>query len=134
MIIVSSCLAGRPCRYDGTAKPNERVMRMEELGGLPTPRKPCEIIGGDGSDVLDGKAYVQTEDGADKTAEFIAGANAVLALAKECGVKSAILKAKSPSCGCGRIYNGCFRGELRPGYGVTAALLERNGIHVQTEE
>lgn len=95
---------------------------------------PCEIIGGDGSDVLDGKAYVQTEDGADKTAEFIAGANAVLALAKECGVKSAILKAKSPSCGCGRIYNGCFRGELRPGYGVTAALLERNGIHVQTEE
>ena len=61
-------------------------------------------------------------------------ANAVLALAKECGVKSAILKAKSPSCGCGRIYNGCFRGELRPGYGVTAALLERNGIHVQTEE
>ena len=138
MIIVSSCLAGRPCRYDGTAKPNERVMRMvregvalpvcaEELGGLATPRKPCEIIGGDGSDV-------QTEDGADKTAEFIAGANAVLALAKECGVKSAILKAKSPSCGCGRIYNGCFRGELRPGYGVTAALLERNGIHVQTEE
>ena len=145
MIIASSCLAGRPCRYDGTAKPNERVMRMvhegfalpvcaEELGGLPTPRKPCEIIGGDGMDVLDGKAHVQTEDGADKTAEFIAGANAVLALAKECGVKSAILKAKSPSCGCGRIYNGCFRGELRPGYGVTAALLERNGIHVQTEE
>lgn len=85
-------------------------------------------------DVLDGKAYVQTEDGADKTVEFIAGANAVLALAKECGAKSAILKAKSPSCGCGRIYNGCFRGELRPGYGVTAALLERNGIHVQTEE
>lgn len=80
----------------------------EELGGLPTPRKPCEIIGGDGSDVLDGKAYVQTEDGADKTAEFIAGANAVLALAKECGAKSAILKAKSPSCGCGRIYNGAF--------------------------
>ena len=77
MIIVSSCLAGRPCRYDGTAKPNERVMRMvregfalpvcaEELGGLPTPRKPCEIIGGDGMDVLDGKAYVQTEDGADR--------------------------------------------------------------------
>ena len=73
MIIVSSCLAGRSCRYDGTAKPNERVMRMvregfalpvcaEELGGLPTPRKPCEIIGGDGMDVLDGKAYVQTED------------------------------------------------------------------------
>ena len=57
-----------------------------------------------------------------------------LAYAKECGVKSAILKAKSPSCGCGRIYNGCFRGELRPGYGVTAALLERNGIHVQKEE
>lgn len=99
MIIVSSCLAGRPCRYDGTAKPNEKIMRMvregvalpvcaEELGGLPTPRKPCEIIGGDGMDVLDGKAYVQTEDGADKTAEFIAGANAVLALAKECGFKS----------------------------------------------
>ena len=67
MIIVSSCLAGRLCRYDGTAKPNERVMRMvregfalpvcaEELGGLATPRKPCEIIGGDGMDVLDGKA------------------------------------------------------------------------------
>ena len=65
----------------------------EELGGLSTPRKPCEIIGGDGSDVLDGKAYVQTEDGADKTAEFIAGANAVLALAKECGVKEIIIHA-----------------------------------------
>lgn len=145
MIIVSSCLAGRPCRYDGTAKPNEKIMRMVREGfALPGLR------GGTGRtsnsaqtvrdnrrrrrDVLDGKAYVQTEDGADKTAEFIAGANAVLALAKECGVKSAILKAKSPSCGCGRIYNGCFRGELRPGYGVTAALLERNGIHVQTEE
>ena len=149
MIIVSSCLAGRPCRYDGTAKPNEKIMRMvregfalpvcaEELGGLQTPRKPCEIIGGDGMDVLDGKAYVQTEDGAPQNTRrkdvSELRLSEGLAYAKECGVKSAILKAKSPSCGCGRIYNGCFRGELRPGYGVTAALLERNGIHVQTEE
>lgn len=105
MIIVSSCLAGRPCRYDGTAKPNERVMRMvregvalpvcaEELGGLPTPRKPCEIIGGDGMDVLDGKAYVQTEDGADKTAEFIAGANARACTCKRMRCKKRGFKSK----------------------------------------
>lgn len=87
MIIVSSCLAGRPCRYDGTAKPNEKIMRwcVKALRSLFVRRNwadfklranPCEIIGGDGMDVLDGKAYVQTEDGADKTAEFIAGCKA----------------------------------------------------------
>lgn len=145
MIIVSSCLAGKPCRYDGTAKTNENVLQLvrdglalpvcaEELGGLATPRKPCEIVGGDGADVLDGKASVQTCDGEDKTAEFLAGANAVLEAAKKVNADYAILKSKSPSCGCGKIYDGSFSLGLRSGCGVTAALLERNGIRVQTEE
>lgn len=145
MIIVSSCLAGKPCRYDGTAKTNENVLQLvrdglalpvcaEELGGLETPRKPCEIVGGDGADVLDGKASVQTCDGEDKTAEFLTGANAVLEAAKKVNADYAILKSKSPSCGCGKIYDGSFSGGLRSGCGVTAALLERNGIRVQTEE
>ena len=141
MILVSACLAGIPCRYDGQSKPDERIKEMvkrgeakvfcpETLGGLKIPRVPSEIVGGDGDDVLDGQAKVLSRDGEDRTAHFIAGARATLELCRKHGVTEVWLKAKSPSCGVGRIYDGTFSGTLRPGDGVTAALLRRNGVKV----
>ena len=141
MDIASACLAGMKCRFDGEARPDEKIVELyqkglvklvcpECLGGLPTPRCPSEITGGDGADVLDGRARVCAEDGKDRTEEFLRGAEATLEVAQRCGAKCAYLKAKSPSCGSGRIYDGTFAGRLRSGDGVTAALLKRNGIEV----
>jgi uncharacterized protein YbbK (DUF523 family) len=141
MDIASACLGGMKCRYDGESRPDERIVELhnkglvqlvcpECLGGLPTPRCPCEISGGDGADVLDGRAQVRAEDGGDRTAEFVHGAKVTLEAAWQCGARCAYLKAKSPSCGCGRIYDGTFTGTLRSGDGVTTALLKRNGIEV----
>jgi uncharacterized protein YbbK (DUF523 family) len=113
MVIVSACLAGLRCRYDGSKKACEAVMRLvaegkaipvcpEQLGGLPTPRLPAEIRGG----------RVVRQDGVDVTAEFSRGAEEVLKLAKLAGATTAILKARSPSCGSGKIYDGSFTGGL----------------------
>ena len=143
MIIVSKCLTGECCRYDGGSKPSSRVMELikngqavavcpEQLGGLSTPRLPSELTA-DGAEVLKGRAQVMMSGGRDVTAEFIAGAYAALDIAKECGAKRAILKAHSPSCWCGLVYDGSFTGRLVPGRGVTAALFEANGITVETE-
>ncbi len=141
MKIVSACLAGLNTRYDGKSNPNKEVIKMvlsgeavavcpEQLGGLPTPRPHLEIKGGDGNAVLDGKAKVFNCKGEDKTKEFVKGANATLKIAKECGAKEAIFAQRSPSCGCGKIYDGSFSGKLKDGDGVTTALLKRNGIKV----
>jgi uncharacterized protein YbbK (DUF523 family) len=135
MIIVSACLAGMACRYDGNAKPCEAVLRQvaagqalplcpEQLGGLPTPRAPAEIIGD----------KVIRKDGVDLTAEFTRGAHEALKLAQLVGAKTAILKARSPSCGCGKIYDGSFTGRLVDGNGVFAGLCKKDGIEVRTEE
>jgi len=135
MIIVSACLAGLHCRYDGGEKSNDEVIRLvaegkaipvcpEQLGGLSTPRLPCEIVNG----------KVMRKDGMDVTAEFERGAQDALTLAKLAGAKSAILKAKSPSCGAGRIYDGSFSGSVIPGDGLFANLCRQNGISLQTEE
>lgn len=135
MIIVSACLAGLHCRYDGGGKPNNEVIRLvaegkaipvcpEQLGGLSTPRLPAEIIDG----------RVIRKDGVDVTSEFERGAQDALTLAKLAGAKSAILKAKSPSCGSGRIYDGSFSEKVIPGDGILTELLKKNGITVQTEE
>ena len=105
----------------------------EQLGGLSTPRPPAEIVGGDGADVLDGCASVITVEGEDKTREFLDGAHQTLEIAKSQNAAHAILKSRSPSCGCGRIYNGTFTGALGDGDGVTASLLRRHGIQVMTE-
>lgn len=140
-ILVSACLLGVNCRYDGGNSRNENAIKRfqtdelvpvcpEEAGGLPTPRPPVEIVGGDGNDVLDGKAKVMTAEGADKTEEFLKGAQHALALAQSQGATCVILKAKSPSCGCGAIYDGSFSGTLISGDGVTTALLKRHGIEV----
>jgi uncharacterized protein YbbK (DUF523 family) len=141
MKFVSACLAGIPCRYDGQAKGRAEIVELvksgqtctfcpETLGGLKIPRVPSEIVGGDGGDVLDGRAKVLSEEGTDVTAEFIAGAAAVLALCRKSGDVEVLMKSKSPSCGVGRIYDGSFTGTLRPGDGVTTALLKRNHIKV----
>ena len=140
---VSACLAGECCRYDGNANPNSRAKELcaggalmicpECLGGLPIPREPAEIVGGDGAAVLDGTARVLTKSGVDVTDAFLHGAQKALVLCTENGITEALLKARSPSCGCGVIYDGTFSGSKICGDGVTAALLKRNGIRVYTE-
>ena len=135
MILVSACLAGEPCRYNGRDFPCPAVTALvaagqalvvcpEVLGGLPTPRPPAEIIAG----------RVVTVDGEDVTAAYQAGAQLALQLARQAGCRTAILKARSPSCGCGQIYDGSFSGRLIVGDGVFAALLKMAGIMVRTEE
>ena len=135
-ILISACLLGHPCRYDGKSKPCEAVLRLaqkhellpvcpEELGGLPTPRIPSERQ-------KDGR--VQNQKGEDVTAAYRKGAEAALEIARTNGVELALLKAKSPSCGCGRIYDGSFSRTLTEGNGVTAELLLSHGIRVHTEE
>lgn len=145
MILVSACLAGIKCRYDGCSNLLEKAAELlksgealpvcpEQLGGAATPRPPAEIRGGTGADVLDGRCLVADRYGEDVTGHFTAGACEVLRIAKLIGAKKALLKARSPSCGCGRIYDGTFTGKTREGNGVTAELLLRNGIEVITEE
>jgi uncharacterized protein YbbK (DUF523 family) len=140
MILVSACLAGIKCRYNGSSKPESAIVDLyktgeaiavcpEELGGLPIPRPPAQFQGGTGEEVLDGKAMLVRADGADVTAQFIAGAEAVLRIMKELNLNEAILKSRSPSCGKGMVYR---EGKLVPGNGVCAALLLRNGIKVMS--
>jgi len=145
MLVISACLAGEKCRYcgDGFDYPalrklveegKARPVCPEVLGGLPVPRDPNEIVGGDGFDVLDGQARVLTNRGADETAAFMRGAAEVLAAVRENGASMAILKERSPSCGSTMIYDGTFNGQRIPGSGCTAALLIREGIRVYSEE
>jgi uncharacterized protein YbbK (DUF523 family) len=140
VVIVSACLAGVACRYDGKSCPDEEVISLvatqralpvcpEQLGGLPTPREPAEIQGGDGADVLRGRAIVLDRVGRDVTSNFVRGAAEVLRFAKLIGAIEAILRAESPSCGCGNI---SLRGELVKGDGVTVSLLKQHGISVRT--
>ena len=98
------------------------------------PRLPAEIQGGDGADVLDGRARVVTVSGEDVTVQYLVGARAALEAARRFGLCRAVLKARSPSCGVGQVYDGTFTHRLRPGDGVTAALLKREGITVHSEE
>lgn len=140
MILVSACLAGFRTRYDGTDCLNPEVKKLvaeggavpvcpEQLGGLPTPRMPVEFTAGDGRDVLEGKARAASPlTGEDFTGAFIKGAAEVLRIARLYGATGAILKDGSPSCGTTRVHSA---GEERPGMGVTAALLQKEGIEVR---
>ena len=134
-ILVSACLLGVPCRYDGTGTADARILSLaqkyhlipvcpEQLGGLPTPRPPAERH----------DTRVLTRDERDCTAAFARGAEETLRLAKLFSCRIAILKANSPSCGSGQIYDGCFCGRLIPGDGMTAALLKQIGARVLTEQ
>ena len=127
IFLVSSCLTGLCTRYDGQAKPDsDCISRLqnaiwipvcpEQLGGLPTPREAAEIYGGNGQQVLEGKARVLTESGIDLTAQFIKGAEEVLKIARSQKITAVFLKSKSPSC--------APRGTM----GVTAALLNKHGF------
>lgn len=144
-VLVSACLAGRACRFDGSANSDDVVGRLvasgravlvcpEVDGGLGTPRPPAEIVGGDGADVLAGRARVVASSGRDVTDAYLEGARVAVAAARRTGARAAILKARSPSCGRGAIYDGSFSRATRTGDGVTAALLAANGIEVFTEE
>lgn len=134
-IIVSACLAGIPCRYDGRANTCAPVVELvrrglavpvcpEGLAELPTPRPPCEIAG----------ERVLRNDGADLTEAFARGAQRALetALRHEC--RQAVVKSRSPSCGAGFIYDGTFSKRLCEGDGLWVRLLRRHGISVMTEE
>ncbi len=131
-ILVSACLLGEPCRYDGKSKPCDTVRALGErhtlipicpevMGGLPTPRVPSEI---------QQSGRVVNRDGVDVSDYYLRGAQIALELAHEHGCTLAILKEKSPSCGSREIYDGSFSGNLISGQGICARLLEANGIRV----
>jgi uncharacterized protein YbbK (DUF523 family) len=134
VILVSACLIGVSCRYDGRIKTSAAVLKLakraalvpvcpEQLGGLPTPRPGCQIVG----------SRVRTEAGEDRTAAYRRGAEAAADIADLVGAKTAVLKSKSPSCGIGQIKDGTFSGALKRGDGVTARLLRRRGLRLFDE-
>ena len=115
---------------DGKAVP----VCPEVLGGLPIPRAPAEMQGGDGMAVLEGRARVVNSRGEDVTENYVAGAKAALAIALQAGCTKAILKARSPSCGAGVVYDGTFTGSRTAGDGVLAALLRKHGFEVVADD
>ena len=134
-ILVSACLLGCSCRYDGKSKPCEQIISLasrhclipvcpEQLGGLATPRPPAEIMG----------KRVINNQGHDVTQAYEKGAMEALHLYDTLNCDLAILKSRSPSCGSGQVYDGSFSGTLREGDGITAALLQSRGIPLLTEE
>ena len=144
-ILVSRCLLGHRVRYDGGASgpfdqrqawlDEGRVVPLcpEVAGGLPTPRAAAEIPGGQGGEVLDGQASVITAEGEDVSAQFLSGAYQALELVQRHGIRIAVLKANSPSCGNLLTYDGTFSGVKVTGEGITAALLKRHGVRVFIE-
>jgi uncharacterized protein YbbK (DUF523 family) len=144
-LLVSACLLGSCTRLDGGHNLSEAVAALaecfclvpvcpEQLGGLATPRRPAEIQGGAGAEVLRGAARVLTPEGDDVTEAFLRGARAVAAVARLTGATRAVLKARSPSCGVGQTYDGSFSRRLRQGSGVTAQLLADSGLELWTED
>lgn len=146
-VLVSSCLLGAAVRYNGVPVPcGHPVLRRwlaegrvvpvcpEVDGGLPVPRPPAEIAGGaGGAEVLAGRAAVLEATGGIATAAYVRGAEQALALARAHGVRLAVLKEGSPSCGSGRIHDGSFAGPTVPGAGVASALLRAAGVRVFSE-
>jgi len=144
-VLVSACLLGQPVRYDGRASGHPDVLQRwqsegrvvalcpEVAGGLPTPRPPAEILGGQGRAVLDGEVRVVTVAGEDVSAQFLAGAQLALELVRRHGIRIAVLKSGSPSCGNLLTYDGTFSGTKVSGEGVTVALLRREGVQVFSE-
>lgn len=144
-ILVSACLLGINVRFDGGHNADPRLIAAaadglmipvcpEQLGGLTTPRPPAELQLGDGNAVLRGTARVITRCGRDVTTQFLAGAQEVCRFARFHRAIAAILKERSPSCGCFQIYDGSFSGQRRPGPGVATALLQAQGIAIYSEE
>lgn len=145
MKLISACLLGVKCRWDGTDNKNDKAMELfkkedlipvcpEQLGGLPTPRLRQEIQGGAGKEVLEKKAKVVNENGDDVTDRFVKGAEETLKIANLYQVREFIGKSHSPSCSCSKIYDGTFSGKSINARGITAELLMRNGIKIRGEE
>jgi len=140
MYLISACLVGINCRYNGTNTLDQKLMELMEegkaiavcpelLGKLPIPREPCEII-----ITKDGKRKVVSQSGEDYTYEYLEGAKKTLEICKVIGIEKAILQSRSPSCGYGKIYDGTFSSKLIEGNGLTAGILSKNGLKVFNEE
>jgi uncharacterized protein YbbK (DUF523 family) len=146
MKLISACLLGLKCPWSGDDRyRNNRAVELakfetlipvcpEQMGGLPTPRLLQETRGSTGDDVLNNKCRVINKNGQDVTEEFIKGAEETLKIARQFNIKEFIAKSRSPSCGCGQIYDGTFSGKLIDGDGVTTVLLRRNGLIIIPEE
>ncbi len=148
MKLISACLVSVNCKYNGQNNADDLDPAIyeeykrgnlipvcpEQLGGFATPRLRAQIQNGDGHDVLNNKARVVDENGQDVTKYFIRGAQETLKIAQALGIKAVIFKQRSPSCGCGKIYDGSFSGRVIAGDGVTAAILKQKGIEVISEE
>ncbi len=148
-LLMSACLIGQCCRYDaqnGRSIVTPKLHKMlnngevavicpELAGGLGVPRDPCEIeAGGSAAGVLNGSARVISIKAEDKTQGYVKGAEETLALAQKYGIKTAVLKENSPSCGVHQVHNGAFDKGLVAGRGVTAELLQQNGLRIFSED
>ncbi|WP_238915268.1 DUF523 domain-containing protein [Clostridium sp. YIM B02555] len=144
MYIISACLCGVNCRYNGKSGSNERCLKLfregkavlvcpEQLGGLPTPRNPVELDN-TASQIIEGNGKAMSNKGEDVTQKFINGAYETLKIAKELGATKAILKEGSPSCGANFVHDGTFTGNRINGKGITAQILENEGITVFSDE
>ena len=133
-LLISACLLGENCKYSGgnNYEPLTEALRKrfelvpvcpERLGGLTSPREPAERVG----------ERVLSRTGEDWTAAFYLGAERTLEIARREGISQAVLKERSPSCGCGAVYDGTFTGTVVPGDGVAAELLKRHGVHIRGE-
>lgn len=140
MYLISSCLCGVNCKYSGGNNLNEKCLDLlkegkgilicpEQLGGLPTPRLPAEIIG-NAENILRGMDKITTKNNIDVTNEFLKGAKETLKIAKLYNITKAILKEGSPSCGVKYVYDGSFTGKKIKGNGLTTEILIKNGIEV----
>lgn len=139
MYLVSACLAGENCRYDGTNSKNDKIVHLvtegkaiticpEVAGGLSVPREPCEVV-----KIPNGATKVFSRSRKDVTRNFMKGARKALRIVRKRGIRTAIFKSYSPSCGFGKIYDGTFTGVLTDGNGITVELLRRYGVKIYTE-
>ncbi|MBS4955529.1 MAG: DUF523 domain-containing protein [Clostridium sp.] len=144
MYLISACLCGVNCKYNGLNNYNEICDKLftsgkailvcpEQLGGLPTPRIPSEIIGKSSNILNNNNDYVIDKNGNDVTPQFVKGAKETLQIAKKLNIKKAILKDGSPSCGVNYIYDGNFNGTKIKGMGLTAQLLKESSIDIISE-
>lgn len=145
MLGISACLGGIACRYDGGSNEITALKKLVEtgqavmicpevLGGLPTPRHPAEIRGGDGFDVWLDQAKVMDNAGNDVTEAFKQGAIKAFEEMQKQGITGLVLKERSPSCGSSLIYDGSFSGTRIKGVGVATAYFIQQGLPVYSEE
>ena len=131
-VLVSACLLGTACRYDGASRPSQWAIDNtrgkvvvpvcpEQLGGLPTPRPPAYILNGNGFDVLEGKTKVMDKSGADVTEAFLRGSEETIKIVRLLGIRTCIMKSRSPSCGVHMVTGVTTAGLLLAGLEVAEA-------------